>query len=103
MQRISTVLLLSLPLLSFGQEGANLESYPLYQVESRRLQLSGVDSIVRYEGFGTHYFDLYVGNPAQTRTLAVTTNSDHTAFACEVRSREFAVIFIAPYISQFVD
>jgi hypothetical protein len=60
------------------------------------LQSSGVDSVAGYERFGTHYFDLYVGNPAQLRTLSVTTNSHHTAFACEVSSREFAVTLIAP-------
>lgn len=34
------------------------------------------------DGYGTHYVSILVGNPGQPRTLAVSTNSDYTAFPC---------------------
>lgn len=86
MVKLSGVTLLALLPFSVGQDSAELLSYKLYQGDHRSLQATGDNPIIRYEGMGTHYFDLYVGNPAQKRTLAVTTNSDFTAFACEVRS-----------------
>ena len=35
-------------------------------------------------GVGTHYVDVWVGSPAQKRSLAVMTGSDFTAFPCGV-------------------
>lgn len=34
-------------------------------------------------GYGTHFVKLYIGNPAQKRTLAVMSGSDFTAFPCD--------------------
>eukprot|EP00591_Stephanopyxis_turris_P007699 CAMPEP_0195517008 /NCGR_PEP_ID=MMETSP0794_2-20130614/9505_1 /TAXON_ID=515487 /ORGANISM="Stephanopyxis turris, Strain CCMP 815" /LENGTH=668 /DNA_ID=CAMNT_0040645737 /DNA_START=157 /DNA_END=2163 /DNA_ORIENTATION=- len=34
-------------------------------------------------GFGTHYIDLFVGNPAQEQTLALSTSSHYSAFPCK--------------------
>lgn len=41
-------------------------------------KLGGVE-----EGHGTHFVTVFIGNPAQTRTLAVSTNSHYTAFPCK--------------------
>jgi Xylanase inhibitor N-terminal len=35
-----------------------------------------------YQGFGTHYADIWVGSPPQRQTLIVDTGSATTAFAC---------------------
>ena len=35
-------------------------------------------------GSGMHYIDVWVGSPAQKRSLAVMTGSDFTAFPCGV-------------------
>jgi hypothetical protein len=56
----------------------------------RRLQGNGDGYTNRYDGYGVHFIDLFIGNPSQKRTLAVQTASDHTAFACEVRYQWFA-------------
>jgi hypothetical protein len=77
-----------------ARESENLLSFPLqYRPPSediisntrRRLQENGDGYANRYEGYGVHFIDLFIGNPSQKRTLAVQTASDHTAFACEVR------------------
>ena len=93
MVKLSIVTLLMVLSFSVGQDGTEITSYKLYRGDHRNLQATGDNPIIRYEGLGTHYFDLFVGNPAQKRTLAVTTNSDYTAFACEVRSRRFFLAF----------
>ena len=36
-----------------------------------------------YQGFGTHYVDLWVGTPPQRQTLIVDTGSSVTAFPCD--------------------
>lgn len=36
-----------------------------------------------YAGFGEHFLRMYFGNPAQLRTLAVSTSSAFTALPCE--------------------
>ena len=45
-------------------------------------------------GVGTHYVDVWVGSPAQKRSLAVMTGSDFTAFPCGVSSLLCGVIYI---------
>lgn len=40
-------------------------------------------------GVGMHYIDVWVGNPAQKRSLAVMTGSDFTAFPCGVSESNF--------------
>lgn len=36
-----------------------------------------------YQGYGTHYVDLWVGTPPQRQTVIIDTGSDITAFPCE--------------------
>ena len=36
-----------------------------------------------YQGYGTHYVDLWIGSPPQRQTVIVDTGSDITAFPCE--------------------
>ncbi|KAL7472554.1 hypothetical protein ACHAXS_012924 [Conticribra weissflogii] len=36
-----------------------------------------------YAGEGTHFIDVFVGNPAQKRILAVSSGADFTAFPCQ--------------------
>jgi len=62
-------------------------------VDARNRHLSGNDehennegSIYEtgalYQGYGTHYIDLWVGNPPQRQTVIVDTGSSITAFPC---------------------
>lgn len=43
---------------------------------------SGPDMAVLYQGYGTHYVDLWVGSPPQRQTVIVDTGSGFTAFPC---------------------
>ena len=44
-------------------------------------------------GVGMHYIDVWVGSPAQKRSLAVMTGSDFTAFPCGVsKSHLFSLL-----------
>ncbi len=36
-----------------------------------------------YQGYGTHYVDLWVGTPPQRQTVIIDTGSDITAFPCQ--------------------
>ena len=36
-----------------------------------------------YQGYGTHYVDIWVGTPPQRQTVIIDTGSDITAFPCE--------------------
>jgi len=56
----------------------SLPSKP-YRPSSRRtsLEVGGL-----YQGYGTHYVDLWVGTPAQRQTVIVDTGSGVTAFPC---------------------
>jgi Xylanase inhibitor N-terminal len=49
----------------------------------RRLDRTNSRYIPPQFGFGLHYLNLYVGNPAQLRTLTVSTSSAFTALPCE--------------------
>ncbi|KAL9180241.1 hypothetical protein ACHAXT_008211, partial [Thalassiosira profunda] len=53
------------------EEGRQLESYNHDQ------QLGAL-----YQGYGTHYMDLWIGYPAQRQTAVVDTGSSVTAFPC---------------------
>ena len=44
-------------------------------------------------GVGMHYIDVWVGSPAQKRSLAVMTGSDFTAFPCGVSIYQFFFLF----------
>jgi hypothetical protein len=89
-----------------NHQNVHLQTLPLiphHSNEARRRMLSSADSIdnVRipqssgirrrmdavqvgalYQGYGTHYVDLWVGTPAQRQTLIVDTGSGVTAFPC---------------------
>lgn len=53
----------------------------------RRLEAGGEDPFTLkadalYQGYGTHYVDLWVGSPPQRQTLIIDTGSSVTAFPC---------------------
>lgn len=50
---------------------------PPVHKRQRRLQETSPD------GYGIHFMDVFIGNPAQRRRLAVQTASDYTAFPCQ--------------------
>ena len=50
-------------------------------------------------GVGMHYIDVWVGSPAQKRSLAVMTGSDFTAFPCGV-SKSHLFIFSFAFLSS---
>ena len=54
---------------------------------SRRLGQDGLEEIsALYQGYGTHYVDLWVGTPPQRQTAIVDTGSGITAFPCSLCS-----------------
>ncbi len=55
-----------------------------------------------YAGEGTHFIDVFVGNPAQKRILAVSSGADFTAFPCQVRSFHLPFIFRPAHIAWIV-
>jgi hypothetical protein len=58
----------------------------LSDIPRRRRYLQGEDTLTigaLYQGYGTHYVDLWVGSPkAQRQTVIVDTGSGVTAFPC---------------------
>lgn len=90
---ISTMFLLYLSHLELS--AADLLQFPLIphhkMVEERRRKLlegstgsniakQQIDSL--YQGYGTHYIDLWVGTPPQRQTVIVGTGSPKTGFPC---------------------
>lgn len=55
-----------------------------HTTQSRDLQQSNVEQQIDalYQGYGTHYIDLWVGTPPQRQTVIVGTGSGKTAFPC---------------------
>ena len=51
-------------------------------IEDRRRKLDPLQVGALYQGYGTHYVDLWVGTPGQRQTLIVDTGSGVTAFPC---------------------
>jgi len=51
----------------------------------RRLQTGGT-LMSTHLGYGTHYVDIFVGNPAQMQSLVLSTHEDKTSFPCMVRA-----------------
>lgn len=49
---------------------------------TRRRKLDPLQVGALYQGYGTHYVDLWVGTPGQRQTLIVDTGSGVTAFPC---------------------
>lgn len=49
---------------------------------ARRRKLDPLQVGALYQGYGTHYVDLWVGTPGQRQTLIVDTGSGVTAFPC---------------------
>jgi len=97
--------IVSLPLIPFHKHprAAEIESYQeKYDMSRRRRRLDNenfetimdnesgeqgqlfdteVDAL--FQGYGTHYVDLWVGTPPQRQTVIVDTGSSVTAFPCE--------------------
>jgi hypothetical protein len=69
-------------------EGTNHFSFKVssnQQGHDRRRLQSPEDDGNPYAAIGMHFVELYFGNPAQLRTLAVSTTGDFVAMPCEVR------------------
>jgi hypothetical protein len=86
-QIASSILLVAI-LLAVGAhgEGGLLWSHEISaspEGGGRRLQSSSNAAASPYSGFGMHFLQMYLGNPAQMRTLAVSTASAFTALPCE--------------------
>jgi len=75
-------------MLEMGLDKYSMESYldsldpmphdrSFYQHRRTSLEVGGL-----YQGYGTHYVDLWVGTPAQRQTVIVDTGSSVTAFPC---------------------
>lgn len=55
---------------------------PSSDATSLRRRTEAVQMGALYQGYGTHYIDLWVGTPPQRQTLIVDTGSGVTAFPC---------------------
>ncbi|KAI2493218.1 Xylanase inhibitor N-terminal [Fragilaria crotonensis] len=60
-----------------------IEQFPPDSERQLHQALASDQRMNPYSGFGVHYLRMYLGNPAQLRTLAVSPSSDFTAFPCE--------------------
>eukprot|EP00545_Synedropsis_sp_CCMP1620_P013545 CAMPEP_0119009382 /NCGR_PEP_ID=MMETSP1176-20130426/4327_1 /TAXON_ID=265551 /ORGANISM="Synedropsis recta cf, Strain CCMP1620" /LENGTH=568 /DNA_ID=CAMNT_0006961891 /DNA_START=43 /DNA_END=1745 /DNA_ORIENTATION=- len=84
MARIQTAVILA-AILAVGQS-AKLWSHRIRlsppDESNRRLKTSDGQANP-YSGFGMHFLQMYLGNPAQMRTLAVSTAGAFTALPCE--------------------
>jgi hypothetical protein len=60
-----------------------LWSEPLVIGSHRHLERTNSGYVTPQLGFGLHYLNIYFGNPAQLRTLTVSTSSEFTALPCE--------------------
>lgn len=79
------IFLLSTLAVVFAEgESDGLWSFPIETMHGRRLSESNGQHANPYAGFGMHFVPIYFGNPAQLRTLAVSTSDAYTAMPCEV-------------------
>ena len=59
------------------------DGYPRRRLTENASKPGGRTEIMSlYQGFGTHYVDLWVGTPPQRQTVIVDTGSGVTAFPC---------------------
>lgn len=61
--------------------GENIEKNNNIPLNNMDINIHSVDAL--YQGYGTHYVDLWVGTPPQRQTVIVDTGSGVTAFPCE--------------------
>ena len=61
---------------------AELEHRPPRRDRRRLHSKNGTELVPMYEGYGTHYTFLYVGNPPQRQSVIIDTGSHITAFPC---------------------
>ena len=89
---ISIVHLLSVTMTQVSSENASdkarmitMPLVPHHVQRQRRLDTADpfdMKSAALYQGYGTHYVDLWVGTPPQRQTLIIDTGSSLTAFPC---------------------
>ena len=94
-KKICTTMMVYMNLSCIHVTAANLLQFPLIPhhavvEENRRKILEGsngsniakqqIDSL--FQGYGTHYIDLWVGTPPQRQTVIVGTGSPQTGFPC---------------------
>jgi len=61
---------------------------------------SNDETAALYEGYGTHYVDLWVGTPPQRQTVIVDTGSGVTAFPCKECSGCGSGYHASPFFQQ---
>jgi len=62
----------------------NLDSANLGDADHPRRRLGGAKQVgALYQGYGTHYVDVWCGTPPQRQTVIVSTNSGATGFPCK--------------------
>jgi hypothetical protein len=69
--------------LPHQEEQENLEEDENFRRPFRRLAGGAQQVGALYQGYGTHYVDLWCGTPPQRQTVIVDTGSGVTAFPCE--------------------
>jgi len=74
-----------------GESSSTMGEFEIHGDDRRRLRRRDHDRVLEnnpfqmgalYQGYGTHYVDLWVGTPPQRQTLIVDTGSGVTAFPC---------------------
>lgn len=64
--------------------GTTINNIPIIRkVESQEEEEHEIEVGELYQGYGTHYVDLWVGTPPQRQTVIVDTGSGITAFPCD--------------------
>jgi Xylanase inhibitor N-terminal len=61
----------------YNNASSNVDHVRRVQSDSESEQVAGL-----FQGYGTHYVDLWCGSPPQRQTVIVDTGSSVTAFAC---------------------
>eukprot|EP00549_Striatella_unipunctata_P004034 CAMPEP_0118673110 /NCGR_PEP_ID=MMETSP0800-20121206/135_1 /TAXON_ID=210618 ORGANISM="Striatella unipunctata, Strain CCMP2910" /NCGR_SAMPLE_ID=MMETSP0800 /ASSEMBLY_ACC=CAM_ASM_000638 /LENGTH=484 /DNA_ID=CAMNT_0006568127 /DNA_START=41 /DNA_END=1496 /DNA_ORIENTATION=+ len=63
-------------------EGISEDLRKKSRYNQRELAEGNTDVSPLYQGYGTHYFDIWVGSPPQRQTVIIDTGSTVTAFPC---------------------